>query len=181
MRTVVLWLAVPVALAALIFWLKPEVFWSERNFQPSAVWSIVGVFLSYFGVVFSAYALVEVRRLSNRYFAKQRLPELKTQIEKIRSRMDELSQEKVADIRSEGFVGETRVVMKQLQKARSPGFSEVVKRAKEEAAIVEDVLKNDRGNGGLVNDIKAFWDLHRTLSEISDEIHAFSLASKASL
>lgn len=181
MKSLLFWLLAPLAGALLLFFTKPESFLGDEPFAPNIAWSFVGLLFSYLGFVFSAYALMEVRSLTHRYFAKQRLPELKAQIGVIVSRMADLAGKRLIDIRSEGFIGETRVVIKQLQKAKSPGFSEVVKRTKRHCAEVESVVRDNRDSDITMNEVSEYWELFRSLSELSDEIHAYNMESKASL
>lgn len=174
-------IAAPIVLAPAAFYFKPELFPGGGQLTPDSVWSFVGVSLSYFGLVFSAYALLEVTRLSNRYFAKQRLPELKKQIEKIMKTMADLEQSKLSDIRSERFMGEVEVVIKQLKKTKSPGFPEVVKRTKRHLAEVEKAINDSDRKSNQVSTVLAYWDLYRSLSQLTDEIKAYELENRAAL
>ncbi|AUR37121.1 hypothetical protein PhaeoP18_02885 [Phaeobacter piscinae] len=181
MKSLIFFLVSPLVLGLIAFKLKPEIFLGSSALDVQGGWSFVGIFLGYVGCVLSSYAAFEVRRLSDRYFAKQRLPQLRKQAGQITDKMDELKEMKLVEVRAHGFLGEVRVLVKQLEKTRSPGFPEVVKRTKRYCTEVEKRVKNCSDENLAVNDVGEFWDLYTSLTEVSDEIHAYEQEVKASL
>lgn len=173
----------------ILFLLLPIfILWSGRQWpeimlgnELSLVWSFLGTFVSYMGLFFSFYAVMEVKKLSNRYFAKQRLPEIKKQLEGITKSMTSHANSKLIDIRAERFLGETAVMLRHLKKIKASGFTEVVKRAEIHHSNIEKLLKNHVEPDKNVNDEAEYWNLFRVLSELADEIEAYNKGAQASL
>ncbi|MGR3562310.1 MAG: hypothetical protein ACU0FH_12270 [Heliomarina sp.] len=145
------------------------------------IWSFVGVFLSYMGAFFSTYALLEVRALGKKYFAKQRLPELKKELSEITRKLDSLKERTLKDILGEGFAGTIRVILKQLEKTRAPGFTEVVTKTKNYCSSVESAVAAAPDQSVLLRDVENFWLLYTALTELIDEINAYEKEARASL
>lgn len=141
----------------------------------------LGLFLGYASCILSGYAIWEVRRLSDRYFAKQRLPQLGKQAVVIVGKMDELKEVQLIEVRSSTFLGEIRVLVKQLEKTKSPGFPEVVKRVGTLCKQLDKLVKNCANLDQKLNDVPQFWDLYSAVSQVSDEIKAYQEEAKASL
>lgn len=181
MLKILLWVGLPSLGAAGAFFLKPSVFWEPGTFSAGIAWTFVGVFLSYLGVVFSAYALHEVRILTHRNFAKHRFPELQSQIEKVWGRMKELKAHTVADARTETFLGEAEVALKRLKQAPTAGFAGTVKRARKQIVNLKSVFRDPKNKELVLQDVTSFWELYQALSEVTDEIRAFNQDSKARL
>ncbi|WP_026481627.1 hypothetical protein [Ahrensia sp. 13_GOM-1096m] len=161
--------------------LRPELVLGGANLTAAMVWSISGTLFSYLGFCFSVYAVLEVRNLSNRYFAKQRLPDIKKQLDKITHKMAQPNQLKILDIRAERFFSEMAVVMRQLGKIKVTEFTTVLKRAEEHHQAIEAMLISANSSNDLVNDSHSYWELFRALTELSDEIEAYNKGVQASL
>lgn len=167
-----------IGLVAYIWW--PEFLGLSDAFGAQEVWPFFGYFMGYLSLVVSAYALWEVRQLSNRYLVKQRLPQLKGQVDQIMKGMKELQDEPLGELRSQTLLAQCRVVLKHLQ-GKAPGFEDVVERAEELRKQLSDQVNQSRQRDNLVRDTDVFWELYRTLSEIMDEISAYKSDSEASI
>lgn len=160
--------------------IRPELFF-KIPIQSTELWSLAGTMFSFLGFVFSVFAVFEVRSLSQRYFAKQRLPELKAELKKITDTMTSLSDRKLNEIRTEPLLGKISVVLRQIDKTKAPGFSEICKRAKIEHGLLLVKVKNENNLDMLASDFSEFWNLFSTLSEVADEIEAHRKEVQASL
>lgn len=164
-----------------IGWMWPELVLGQEAITPSTIWSLIGVSLSFFGLIFSAFAVLEVRSLSNRYFAKQRLPELKKQLDKVTGKMADVASLPLNEIRTERFMGEAAVILRHIKRTKAPGFSSVLKHAESQHAQIKKILGNEESLQTLARDIPEFWSLFSSLNELSDEIDAYNKGAQASL
>jgi|GEM_PF-2970244 len=159
--------------------LKPELVLDDDGLSVSVVWSFIGTFISYLGFVFSLFALLEVRSLSNRYFAKRRLPEIKKKLEVIANRMTESGGLELVKIRTERFLGEITVLVKEIRKTKVSDFSPTVKLVIAHHGDLEKSLRDDTSLEKTANDVEAYWSLLRAVTQLADEIdqqHAGDLA-----
>ncbi len=144
-------------------------------------WSLIGSAISYLGFVFSLFAVLEVQSLSHRYFAKQRLPDLKKQLGKVAISMTTLASTNLSDFRSDRFMGEAAVLMRQIKKIKVSDFEAVISRAEKAHSEIGVELKDGTNLDRATNDINAFWELHRALTELVDEIEEYNKGVQASL
>jgi hypothetical protein len=181
MRVVIKILFLLPFLAILVGYLRKDLLLGTQDFSVDMRWTLFGAVLSYYGVLFSAFAVLEVRELSTRYFNRQRLPEIKKQLDKIIKVMAEVGEKSFADLRTERFVGEIAVMIRQIQKTKVSGFTPVTKRAASCYAVVDRKLKEGLNNSKLANDSEEFWNLFRALTELSDEITEYNKEAQAIL
>ncbi|MFC6639360.1 hypothetical protein GV827_11205 [Sulfitobacter sp. JBTF-M27] len=153
----------------------------DNGIDATLSWNVVGALFGYLGFLFSVFAVMEVRSLSNRYFAKQRLPEFKKQLEKITKSMTSLSSSKLGDLRTERFMSETAVVIRQITKTKVSGFSEVTKKAETFHSEVQAKLRDESSSDEIANDLIPYWNLFSALNELADEIDAYDKGAQASL
>lgn len=168
-------------LVALAAFLRPDLLFGEYGLDATLSWNVVGALFGYLGFLFSVFAVMEVRSLSNRYFAKQRLPDFKKQLEKITKNMTSLSSSKLGDLRTERFMSETAVVIRQITKTKVSGFSAVTKKAKTFHSEVQAKLRDESSSDEIANDLIPYWNLFSALNELADEIDAYDKGAQASL
>ena len=181
MRALILASTVPPILAFLIGLLQPAILFGSNEIDASFIWSIVGVLVSYAGLVISSSALFEVSRLTNRFFARQRLPEIQKQLEKITKAMLGSSNRELKEIRSERFVGETAVMIRQIKAVKIAGISPLIKRAEQSHANLELEMKRLDPAKSVANESNSYWDLFRCLTELADEIEEYKKGAQANL
>lgn len=181
MKTINIALSSPVIIAIILLIFKRELITGEAHMSASMAWTLIGTFLSYLGFCFSLFAVLEVRSLSGKYFAKQRLPEMKRQLEKITKNMASLGPSRVIEMRTERFVVEAAVVLKHIKTTKAPGFIEAVESAEREQKIFENLLAKYVDKNELNSDKKEYWNLFRALSRVIDEIEAHNKGVQASL
>lgn len=161
--------------------LRPELLVGESLLSASLVWTLVGALFGFYGFVFSAFAVLEVRSLSSRYLAKQRLPELKSDLTEITDAMISFSDRKIEKLRTERFMGKISVVLKQVKKTKAGGFSPICKRAEAEHDAFNKILKVGASLDQPASDFQEYFDLMNTLHEMADEIEAYKKEAQASL
>lgn len=170
----------PVVVGALLWFVNKDLLFADgANFRDSA-WQFLGAALSYVGVVLSAYAVFEVKRLTRRFLDRQLHPQLREELREILAKMSSLSQQPLADLRRETVLGKVSVKLKQLSKAESGA---VVSIANDAIALLDAVT--DRidvaQNNEIINDVDEYWSLFRRLSELVDQIEADHQEHGASL
>lgn len=181
MKGPILIIFLPLAAVFLIWLLRPEIIVGHDDLNASMIWTLIGTIFGYLGFAFSLFAVLEVKELSGRYFSKQRLPEMKRQLDKISTRMITVSNTTLVKIRTEKFVTEAAVVIRHIKKTKTPGFNDTVKKAEMEQKSFEGILKGHVLSNTIANDQKEYWNLFRALSELSDEIDAYNKGVKASI
>lgn len=161
--------------------LRPELMLGNLPITASMVWGMLGAFASYLGFVFSLFAVVEVRNLSNRYFNKQRLPEIGKQLKKINQSMAEPADLKLVDIRAERHFNEMAVVLRQIRKTKIKELFPVIDRAEYNRSQIEIIIQSLPQPTTLASASQQYWKLFGALSELDDEIEAYQKGVAASL
>ncbi|MER8565359.1 hypothetical protein NKH85_08670 [Mesorhizobium sp. M0924] len=136
-------------------------------------WTTSGVVLSYLGVLFSSYAAFEVNRLSTRYFAKARFPEIRNSLTRITSAMAKSAGKNGAELRSESFMAQISVFLRSIRRIRGHGMAKVIDKAENDYRILVDWINSSVNKDMRANYETSYWNLFRTLSEISEEIDTY--------
>jgi hypothetical protein len=183
MRTLVAIGILPPAILGVVGLLQPTLVLGQEDLNASLVWSLIGVLISYFGLVISSFALFEVTRLTNRYFARQRLPEIQKQLKKIADTMSGKADIALKEMRSERFIGETAVMLRQIKlvKFSNASISSVIKKAEASHTALGLEMKRPESGSIIANESNQFWDLFQSLSELADEIEEYKKGVQATL
>lgn len=181
MKTVLFLLGGFPVLLCVIGLLRPELMLGKEAVNASMIWTLLSAFASYLGFVFSFFAVVEVRNLSNRYFNKQRLPEIGKQLKKITMAMSDPGDTELIDIRTESYFSEMAVVLRQIRKTKVRDFSSIIDRAETHRTNIENAIRNSSSLSAPTNSSSEYWNLFGALSELADEIEAYQKGAEASL
>ena len=180
MRSLLLIALGPVVIGAFLWFVNKDLLFAHgANFRDSA-WQFLGAALSYVGVVLSAYAVFEVKRLTRKFLDRQLHPQLREELREIMTTMTSLSQRPLTDLRRETILGKVSVKLKQLSKAESEA---VVSIANDAIALLNDVTSRiERAqNNEIISNVDEYWSLYRGLSELVDQIEADHQEHGASL
>ena len=128
--------------------------------------------LGYYGVIFSGYAAYQVKELSEKYFARTRFPQIKKSLEDITKQMANSGDKTAPQLRSERFIASIPVTLGEVQRVPGHQLNVLIKRAKSEYKLLIKWINNDAKVDVLAKPEASYWDLYRTLEEISQEIAA---------
>ncbi|MBY5836004.1 hypothetical protein J3P71_00680 [Rhizobium leguminosarum] len=170
----VVWGAVLIPLLATFaaLWWKLPIFPGEDQMTKTDVWSVIGTLFSYLGVLFSAYAAYEVGALSKKYFAKTRFPEINSKLTAITTAMAKVASKRAIDLRPERFISQIPVSLGEIQRIPGHNMDKLLERAAHERLQLIEWLNDPQKKETAVNDATIYWDLFRTINQISEEIVA---------
>jgi len=169
------WAAVIVPLLATwaAFWWKIPLFPGGTEMTKTDVWSVIGTLLSYFGVLFSGYAAYEVGALSKKYFAKTRFPEINSKLTAITTSMAKAASKRAVDLRPERFISQIPVSLGEIGRIPGHDMAKLLDRAAYERSKLIEWLNDPNKKEIAANDATIYWDLFRTINQISEEITAY--------
>lgn len=136
-------------------------------------WATLGTLLSYFGLVFSSYAAFEVNRLSKRYFAKARLPAIQGEIAKITERMSAAAAKTGGELRSERFIPKISVFLRSIGRIKGHQMKTLIQTAQNNYSSLERWMNDPINTDRRANSENSYWNLFRSLHELSEEIDTF--------
>jgi hypothetical protein len=167
--------AVLIPVTATIVALRWEfpIFPGEDQMTRTDIWSVIGTLLSYLGVLFSGYAAYEVGSLSKKYFAKTRFPEIKGNLIGITTTMAKVASKRAIDLRPEKFISQIPVHLGEIERIPGHKMQKLIDRAKLERIYLISWLNDYNTKELFANDATVYWDLFRTINEISEEITAY--------
>lgn len=159
----------PFLTAVVVISLDPQTLDQARSMNASLALSLIGAGLSYFGLLFSLYAALEVRNISQKYFFKLRSPEIHKRLLNITKRVSLFSNEPRDDLRSQTFISEIPVVLRAAKRVKN---SEVKSVAKEAEKLFKKLKETSEVSlqGDSAGQIQGYWDLFQKLSELADEV-----------
>ena len=161
-----------------VFLLVPAWYWGwpifpgEGHATVTDIWAVIGTILGYYGVVFSGYAAYQVKELSEKYFARTRFPQIKENLDAITKEMAKAGDKKASELRSERFIASISVSLGEVERVPGHRMKELIKRAKSEKKTLIDWINNETQKNTVANTEANYWNLFRSLQEISQEITA---------
>lgn len=144
-------------------------------------WTLIGVLLSYLGVLFSLYAVLEVQDLSKRYFTKQRLPQLEKSLTLVGKKLMAPGELTVDDLRSNSSVGEAAVLLRAISDLKLANFTMVLAKAEKSHSQIDEILSNGLRKDILAKNCDEYWNFARSMSELTDEVKFYQTGVQASL
>ncbi|WP_158569128.1 hypothetical protein [Pseudotabrizicola alkalilacus] len=175
MRSLVTTLIVfPLVFFLLILLVKPIIIFGSAPFNASMGWSVFGGIAGYVGVVFSLSAALGVSKLSDRYFAKSRLPDLQKKIVAINQNLtNQASSSNMGSLRSSQIVPQVGVALRSLERVKVESLNLISKSVAKNYETLKrklDGMSSPFSAKLPVNDDPDFWALVNSLSELADEI-----------
>lgn len=141
--------------------------------------SLIGFVIGYLGLVFSGYAALGVKRLSDRYFARVRLPDLRRKIDKLAPRLGEIAELPADQAITDQVFSEVSVQIAALKRLNGFNNKKLAKSIIAKNKKVTKWLSTNRSSGKLLNKCDAMWELYRELNEISLHVGTFIDEEKA--
>lgn len=134
--------------------------------------SIVGLILTYLGFLFSLYAAVMVRDLSQRHFLKRRLPELQRQADELVSSLSSLSGLARQDFRARPEYHGIPAFVKSLRNVPKHKLETELAAVEEQYGSLKTWLEIPKA-GALLQDANAFWGLVEAVGVVAEGIKGF--------
>ncbi|HEX8584351.1 MAG TPA: hypothetical protein VF680_08070 [Allosphingosinicella sp.] len=173
LRTFAIWLlvVVPAVIVAVILTYAPRVITGNQDLNSSFILSLVGAALSYYGVLFSLYAALEVRNISKRYLFKLRSPDILKKLRKISKAVNAIASEPSRNLHAQSFFHELPVVVRASKRLSS---TEVKRVAREVDRALHLLIKQgipNSPNNITAGEVRGYWDLFQKISELADEMN----------
>ncbi|MBU2889145.1 hypothetical protein [Celeribacter halophilus] len=166
----------PIVLIIIVYLVDSSYLIGTNPFDASMAWSIFGGIAGYVGVVFSFYAALGVSQISNKYFAKSRLPDIHNKILGITKRLVDHAESSMSDLRASQVVPEVGVVLRSVKRVQIKNLqliSKSVESKYKKVKINMDELSTKMTPSTSVNQDDDFWALVSSLSELADEIETY--------
>lgn len=129
--------------------------------------SFIGFFIGYVGLVSSGYAALGVKRLSDRYFARVRLPDLRKKIDKLAPQLLDIAELPASQAITAQVFSEVSVQIAALKRLNGFKNRKLAKSIISKNRKVTNWLSANRSAGRLLNECEPMWELFRELNEIS--------------
>lgn len=172
-RTFAIWFVVvvpPIVLAVILMY-APNVITGTQDLDSSFILSLVGASLSYYGVLFSLYAALEVRSISKRYLFKLRSPDILKKLRSISKAVNAVASEPSGNLRSQSFFHELPVVVRASKRMSSSEVKRVAKEVDEALHYLTTQGIPYSPNHITAGEIRGYWDLFQKISELADEMN----------
>ncbi len=144
-------------------------------------WALFGTLMSYLGFVFSAFALLEVRSLTLRYFTKQRLPQIQKSLEAIAKDVSAFSEMDISEARSQKFMSRIPVMVREAGKLGVSEFKPTVRKLEKAHLDFSKHVDNRSSVPSLANSSDTFWAMFNAVSELADEMGEYNKGALAAL
>jgi hypothetical protein len=172
LRKFAIWflVVVPAVVLAVILRYVPTVIVGDQDLDSSFILSLVGATLSYYGVLFSLYAALEVRNISKRYLFKLRSPDILRKLRRISKAVNAVASEPSGNLRSQSFFHELPVVVRASKRVSSSEVRRVAKEVDEALRYLTRQGLPYAPDNIMAGEITGYWDLFQKISELADEM-----------
>lgn len=130
----------------------------------------LGSWLSYYSLLFSLYAALEVKNISNKYFFKLRSPDVRKKLLNISRQINSFSAEPSESLRSQTFIPEAAVAIRAAKRMKNGEVKKVAKDAEKALSALRRVSQNEILDANTAGKVSGYWELHEKLTELADEL-----------
>jgi len=161
---------IPTVISAIALVYVPKVIFGNEALTLSITLSLVGVALSYYGLLFSFYAALEVQHLSSKYLFKLRSPDILRSLNSISKSVSSLAGEPSDQLRSQSFFHEIPVAIRASKKMKSAEVRRVATEAETAfnyLMVQADIVRPIHTTAGQID---GYWKLFSKISELAQEM-----------
>lgn len=162
-----------------MFWLKPELA-SLFGASVDRPLTIIGVFLSYFSLLFSMLAVLEVRRLSQRNLVTQRLPDLQKQARKLSEGLFKEDDTSFVALQKNASIGSVGALLDGLERLKIPELKKYLDNVRTHFVYLEKLVKQSTIDDDPSRTTSEFLSLARELSALVDAADQLQKSMKVS-
>ncbi|MBX3579770.1 MAG: hypothetical protein KF723_21410 [Rhizobiaceae bacterium] len=169
-----------VSLSVLVVLFLGHSLWTGMPETPGewSLWlSIYGFFATYAGLIFSAWAVLEVRRLARKYVGRQRLPRLRVQLEKDIKSLLGAAESPIPELLSTGSIPRLQTTHKAILSHKVDAIAATAKRAgmKLDSFASAILAESNASPSKRSREVEGFWDAYGELESLTSEIQNFIL------
>jgi hypothetical protein len=157
-------------LFATLMYFAPEVILGTKPLDPSMMLSLIGVMLSYYGLIFSLYAALQVQNISSRYLFKTRYPELLKKLRRISKLVKEFRDEPSSELYSQQFISEAPSALRSAKRFNNDNVRKVAKEAELLLVKLKVGMPAACASNLPAGQIPNYWEFYSKISELVDEI-----------
>ncbi len=162
---------IPTAILLLLLWISPNLVSGGNDFDASLTLSLIGVALSYYGLIFSSYAALQVQAISDGYFFKIRSPDLHKKLGQISKLLIDFGTEPSEDLRSQKFISEALVAFRSAKRVKNKHVKKVATQAEVSLNTLKERMKLSCRPGTSAGQIPEYWEFHEKVAELVDELN----------
>lgn len=162
---------IPTVIVMILCFISPHSLSGINAFDRSFILSLLGTSLSYYGLIFSSYAALQVQAISDVYFFKIRSPELHKKLEHLAKLVAAFGAEPSNDLRSQAFLSEAAVAFRLAKRFKNKHVKKVAKEAEESLQTFKTNMVVNCVPGKTAGQIPDYWEFYQKLAELVDELN----------
>jgi hypothetical protein len=161
---------VPAVVFIALILAEPKLIVGNDGLGPSMILSLLGVVLSYYGLLFSLYAALGVKNISDAYFFKIRSPELLKKMKRISRAVSEFGSDPADDLYSQPFISEVAVALRAAKRINNKHVKKAASEAEFALGTLKGRLKGARTPGISAGEVLGYWEFYQKFAELTDEM-----------
>lgn len=160
----------PTIIFGLFLYFSPETIVGNQDFDLSLTLNLLGIALGYYGLIFSAYAALQVQAIAGVYFFKIRSPEILKKLKKISKDVSDFGNEPSIDLHSQRFMSESLVALRSAKRVNNKHVKRVAKEAESSLQTLRTSMAASCAANLSAGQIPNYWDFYQKMSELMDEM-----------
>lgn len=161
---------IPTIALLIILWVSPKILSGGKEIDAAFIISLFGIALSYYGLIFSLYAALQVQKLSDSYFFKSRSPDLQRKLSSIVKAVGDFSREPSVELRAQKFISESSVALRLALRIKNRHVTKIAKQAESALDSLKHSMKIYCADGTLAGNVPNYWEFHQKITELLDEL-----------
>lgn len=162
--------AIPTVLLIILLRISPQTFVATGILDSAFILSLTGTLFSYYGLIFSFYAALQVSLISNLYFFKTRSPQIQKKLWGISKSISDFGREPSEDLPSQRFISESAVAFRSAKRIKNKHVKLIAEQAEASLQILKNNMKTACGPGRTAGQIPNYWEFLQKVSELLDEL-----------
>lgn len=164
-------IAIPTVAVGVLLYFSPQVLTGDNAIDSSFALSLLGIALSYYGLIFSAYAALEVKKISDLYFFKIRSPDILRKLKEIAKAVSDFGGEPSEGLASQGFISVASVAFRSVKRTRNKDVTRVAEQAEAALRNLKASMKKACLPGQSAGEVPNYWEFHQKVAELVDEMN----------
>lgn len=161
---------IPTIVVLIILSISPRLLNGGKEIDAAFIMSLVGIALSYYGLIFSLYAALQVQKLADSYFFKSRSPDLQRKLSAIVKAVGDFSREPSVELRAQKFISESSVALRLAIRIKNKHVTEIAKQAESALDSLKSSMKISYAEDTLAGNVPNYWEFHQKITELLDEL-----------
>ncbi|MBS1003853.1 hypothetical protein [Acetobacter thailandicus] len=171
--SVLLIISIPSVAVIILMFSSPHFIAGDQGLNAPFFWSLAGTFLSYCGLIFSSYAVYELRIISKRAYYKIRAPEICRELDDVINKMNLMHLLKISECERPLIITKIPTILISIKRFDNKALTKNAEDLNTLFNTINDEL-NKANKSTIISTLNNYWIFYENISTMLDEIREYN-------